>query len=179
MTVLLSDSSTDLVAILDNESLQQLFTASSPMRVTVRETKKVTEFAVEDGTTRSDHTTFNPIEVVVDLFISDELARNGYEAIRQAWRDDVLVTIQTRVSTYPDMMIVDMPHDQSNSGGGSITIPVRMQEWRTYEPQYGELPMRKVANPNQSSTVDKGQAQTTETSAPTKKRASVLYEVLN
>ena len=174
-----STSAQDLVCILDNDSLQQIFTATSPIRVSVRESKKATQFAVEDGSERSDHVVTAATEISFDLFISDDRARNAYEEIRQAWRTNQLVTVQTSVSSYPDMLILDIPHDETQDAGGSIRIPVRMQEWRTYEPQYGELPPAKVKNKNQSSTVQAGQTQTSEASEATRRRGSVLYGVLN
>lgn len=179
MSLFNSTSAQDLVCILDNDNLQQIFTATSPIRVSVRESKKATQFAVEDGSERSDHVVTAATEISFDLFIRDEWARNGYEEIRQAWRENRLVTVQTSVSSYPDMLILDIPHDETQEGGGSIRIPVRMQEWRTYEPQYGELPPAKVKNKNQSSTVQAGQKQTSETSEATRRRGSVLFGVLN
>ena len=182
MTILATSSAADLVAILDNDNLQQLFTATSPMRVSVRESKKATQFAVEDGTTRSDHVTTDAVEISIDLFISDELSRNGYEEIRQAWRDNRLVTVQTKISSYPDMLILEIPLDETPEAGGSIMMPIRMQEWRTYEPQFGALPPQKVKRKEQSSTVAAGQKQTSNTGSTepaTGRRASVLYGVLN
>ena len=182
MTILATSSAADLVAILDNDNLQQLFAATAPMRVSVRESKKATQFAVEDGTTRSDHVTVDAVEISIDLFISDELSRNGYEEIRQAWRDNRLVTVQTKISSYPDMLILEIPHDETPEAGGSIMMPIRMQEWRTYEPQFGALPPQKVKRKEQSSTVAAGQKQTSNAGATepaTERRASVLYGVLN
>lgn len=179
MSIFNATRAQDLVCILDNDDFQQLFTATSPIRVSVRETKKATQFAVEDGTQRSDHVVVDAVEISFDLFINDESARNGYEEIRQAWRENRLVTVQTSVSSYPNMLILEIPHDETQDAGGSIRIPVRLQEWRTYEPQYGELPPAKVKNKNQSSTVQAGQKQTSETSEATRRRSSVLFGVLN
>lgn len=177
--MLFSTSASDLVCILDNDSLEQIFVASSPMRVSVREAKKATQFAVEDGTTRSDHVTTDAVEISIDLFISDERARNGYAEVRQAWLDNRLVTVQTKISSYPDMLILDIPHDETTDTHGSVIMPIRLQEWRTYEPQYGALPPQKVRNKAQSSTVDAGQKQTTEADPATTRRGSVLFGVLN
>ena len=182
MTVLSTTSAADLVAILDNENLQQMFVASAPIGLYVCESKKATQFAVEDGTTRSDHVTTDAIEISFDLFLSDENARNGYEEIRQAWRENRLVTVQTKISSYPDMLILEIPHDETVEGGGSIRVPIRMQEWRTYEPQFGALPPQKVKKAEQSSTVQAGQKQTINTDAEdpaTARRGSVLFKVLN
>lgn len=169
----------DLVCILDNETLQQLFTTASPMRMTVRETKRTTKYPVEDGSTRSDHVIVDPVEISIDLILESEFARDGYEQIRQAWRDNRLVTVQGKVSSYPGMLITEIPHDSSPEYGMGIAMPIRLEEWRSVEPQYADLPPSKVKSPKQASTAKKGQKQAAEADAPTARKASVAYRVFN
>lgn len=169
----------DLVAILDAEDFTQLFTASSPMRVSVREEKKATRFQVEDGSERSDHVVRLATEVAIDLMIEDEDARDGYEQIKQAWMNNRLVIVQTKVTSYESMLIESIPHDEVQEMGGAISMPIRLVEWSTVTPQYGTLPPSKVKSKKQSDTAKGGQKQTTEADAPTTRKASVLYGVFN
>lgn len=170
---------TGLVAILDAESFEQLFTATHPMRVSVLEEKKVTKFQVEDGSTRSDHTVKMATEIGIDLVIEDDFARNMYLQLQQAWRDNKLVIVQTKVASYESMLIESMPHDETTEMGNGISIPIRLTEWRTVTPQYGSLPPSKVASKKQSDTAKQGQKQSSEASAAQTRKASVLYGVLN
>lgn len=179
----------DLVAILDGESYEQLFTAAQPMRVSVRESKRVTKFEVEDGTIRSDHVVDDQIEIAIDLILESQDARDGYQQIRQAKDDNRLVIVQTKVSSYESMLISEMPHDETTELGGAISMPLRLVEWRTVTPQFGALPPSKVMNKAQASTTKSGQKQTTDASDGTTKKAgavlgqnkksSILYRVLN
>lgn len=169
----------DLVCVLDNDTFQQLFASTSPMRMTVRETKRTTKFPVEDGSTRSDHVIVDPIEISIDLIIEDEFARDGYQQIRQAWQDNRLVSVQGKVSSYPNMLITEIPHDESPEYGMGISMPIRLEEWRTVEPQYAALPPSKVKEPKQASTSKKGQKQVTQADAPTTRKASVAYGIFN
>lgn len=169
----------DLVAILDSESFEPLFTAAQPMRVSVRDTKRATKFEVEDGTTRSDHVVQEQIEISIDLILDEEEARDAYQQIKQAKNDNRLVIVQTKVDSYESMLITEIPHDETPELGGSIAMPMRLVEWRTVTPQYGALPPSKVKNKKQASTSKGGQKQTTEADAPTKRKASVLYGVFN
>lgn len=169
----------DIVCILDNENFQQLFSNTSPMRMSVRETRKATTYQVEDGSTRSDHVVIDPVEISIDFIIEDEFARDGYEQIRQAWRDNRLVSVQGKVSSYPNMLIVEMPHDESPDYGMGIAMPIRLIEWRSVEPQYGSLPPTKVKSAKQASTAKQGQKQTTTTDAPSQRKASVAYRIFN
>lgn len=169
----------DLVAILDSESFEQLFTAAQPMRVSVRDTKRATKFEVEDGTTRSDHVVQDQIEISIDLILEDDFARDAYQQIKQAKNDNRLVIVQTKVDSYESMLITEIPHDETVELGGAISIPMRLVEWRTVTPQYGALPPSKVKNKKQASTSKGGQKQATEADAPTTRKASVLYGVFN
>ena len=49
-----NNSNQDLVAILDGKTFRPLFDRASVTSVTVRETSKLTTFAVEDGTQRPE-----------------------------------------------------------------------------------------------------------------------------
>lgn len=168
-----------LVAILDGESFEQLFIAAQPMRVSVRKTKRVTKYEVEDGTVRSDHAVDDQIEISIDIIVEEQDARDTYLQFAQAMAANRLVTVQTKVSSYDSMLISEMPHDETIELGGAISIPLRLVEWRTVSPQYGALPPTKVKNKKQASTSKGGQKQTTEADAPTKRKASVLYGVFN
>lgn len=179
MTDLSKTTAQDLVAILDSESLAQLFTASQPMRVSVREEKRATKFQVEDGGERSDHIVTLATEIVIEIVIQDEDARNGYEQLKQAWSDNRLVTVQTKVSSYPSMLIETVSHDELPELGGAIGMPLRLTEWRGVTPQYGSMPPSKVNNKKQSDTAKGGQKQTTEADAATTRKASILYGVFN
>lgn len=169
----------DLVAILDSESFEQLFTAAQPMRVSVRDTKRATKFEVEDGTTRSDHVVQDQIEISIDLLLQDEDARDAYQQIKQAKNDNRLVIVQTKVDSYESMLITEIPHDETVELGNAISMPMRLVEWRTVTPQYGALPPSKVKNKKQASTSKGGQKQTAEADAPTQRKASVLYGIFN
>lgn len=168
-----------LVAILDSENLEVIFASANPMRISVREEGRATRFQVEDGSERSDHFVQNAIEILADLLIEDEGARDGYEQIRQAYRDHRLVVVQTKVASYESMLIESIPHDEVPELGDAISMPIRLVEWRSVTPQYGSLPPSKVADKKQADTAKGGQKQTTEADPATTKKASVLYGVFN
>lgn len=170
---------TGLVAILDGESFEQLFVSASPMRVSVLEEKKTTKFPVEDGSTRSDHVVQEPRQISIDLMIEDEYARDMYLQVQQAWNDNKLVIVQTKVGSYENMLIETMPHDETPELGNGIAMPIRLSEWRTVTPQYGSLPPTKVASKKQSDTAKQGQKQGQTASQAQTRKASVLYGVFN
>jgi hypothetical protein len=172
------ESAQDLVAILDAQNFQPLFQTANPMQVNVRETAKLTTFAVEDGTRRTDHRVIDPVEISLPLLLVQD-SRNVFEALRQAWLDGTELVVQTKVRSYPRMMISEIPHDETPDQGESIPVAVRLLEVTVITPEYGELPPRKVANKAQASTTKKGNQQTTQTSEANQKKASFLHGVFN
>ena len=173
-----NNSNQDLVAILDGQTFRPLFDRASVTSVTVRETSKLTTFAVEDGTQRTDHRVIDPVEIDLPLLLTEE-TRDLYQQLRAAYLEGRDLIIQTKVGSYPSMMVYEIPHDETPDTGDAIAIAVKLREIMAYTPEFGALPPRKVANPAQSSTVQKGQQQTTESSPSTRRRASVLYGLTN
>lgn len=172
----LSTSTQQRVAILDSVSLQIIFASAEPMRVAVKESKRATKFAVEDGTERSDHVVRELTEIQIDFLLAED-TRNQFETLRQAFDQNKLVTVQTKVRSYENMLIVDLPHDETPELGIAVNVPIRMQEWVEVKPEFGELPPAKVEKKKQSSTVKRGQ-QTSEASGEgTKRKGSVLSGV--
>lgn len=142
------------VQILDS-AFNVLFQSASPMAITTEQDLRATEFPVEDGGTRSDHVVENPKIVTMELVLSSD-ARNEFENIRSALDQKELVTVQTRLTTFNDMLIVSIPTVETADmiEGGTVTI--RLQEWRSIQPEYGEIQQAQVAKPEQSDTVKRG-----------------------
>lgn len=166
-----STSAQERVVILDNETLDVLFDTIHPMRLSVKESKRATKFAVEDGTERSDHVVRELTEITMDIMITDEV-RNTFANLRQAYLSNTLVTVQTKVHSYENMLIVDFPHDETTTFGDAVGVFVRFQEYVSVQPEYGDLPPRRVANPAQSDTVQRGEVTTEE--VPEDRRKSVV-----
>ena len=100
--------------------------------------------------------------------------RNQFESLRQAFEQNKLVTVQTKVRSYENMLIVDVPHNETPELGTAISIPIQLQEWVEVKSAFGELPPEKVANKSQSSTVKRGQQTTRDVDPETKKKAGVM-----
>lgn len=168
--------SQDMIAVLNADDYRQLFPLSHPMKVSVKEISKVLGFIAEDGSEKSDHIVYLPTEIEIPFLLNDDM-RNVYAAFKQAWKTQQSLVIQTKVDTYAGMIIYEMPHDETAEFGNSVTMTVKLRVYETVKPEYGALPPSKVRNKTQASTVKKGQVQTTESSAPTKRKASVLAGV--
>jgi hypothetical protein len=175
-----NQSSQDIVAILDADNFQPLFSGSNIMTATVRESSKLTNWAVEDGTQRTDHRVIDPVSIDLPVLLSDD-TRALFEQLRNAFIDGRNLIVQTKVRSYSDMMIIEMPHDETPEYGEAVPVTVKLQELRVVKPEFGTLPPSRVANKKQASTVSKGNQQSTTAPADgsTQRRASVAYGIFN
>lgn len=168
----------DVVAILDAQNFEVLFDGANPMRLTVRETSKITSWPVEDGTQRTDHRVLDPVEIDLPLLITDD-NKNLFERLRQTFLEGRELIVQTKMRTYEAMMIMDMPHDELPETGDATPVAVKLKEVKVIKPEFGALPPSSVANPAQSSTVNRGGQQTSDTDAATNRKSSTLYGLVN
>ena len=162
------------VEILDNETLQPLWLGSDIMDVQVQETSTPTKYKVEDGTNRNDHIIYNQTEIMMRFTLAGEVSQL-FNAIKQTYTNRDLVTVQTRTDVYADMIVTEIPQEQTGAATDAVTLDIRLSEWREVVPEYGELTQAKVAKPEQSSTVRRGSQATTET--PPAKKQSVLRSI--
>ncbi|WP_237386229.1 phage baseplate protein [Xenorhabdus sp. Sc-CR9] len=163
------------VKIFNVNTFATLFESASPVQVSVRDEHKVTKFQVENGETRSDHIVVAAVEIGMELLLTGEL-KNSFSAMQQAYDTHQLVGIQTRVKTYQPMILVNFFHDEVPEMADAVKLSLRFSEWRTVEPEYGELPPRRVAKKTQSGTVNRGNVQTKDVAGQKK---SVAVKILD
>lgn len=172
----------EVVAILDAESFEVLFDGGHIMALDVLDEKKYTQFQVEDGSSRSDHSIKLPIAITLPFRIAEN-TRVTFENLRQAYLNDRILIVQSRVASYESMVIEAIPHSETVDNLMGVTVDIRLVEWRTVTPVYGELPLGTTRNPAQSSTIPRGQQQTTDAngqaSAESRRKGSVLAGVFN
>ena len=158
------------VAIFNN-ALKPILQTATPMRAAVNETAKLPEHPLENGSTINDHKIFNPVEVEVEMFLKAGEYKNIYQQIRQLYYSAQLVTVQTGVGSYPNMTIASLPHEETPSMFDAITVNVKFKEVRIVSAQSGTLPASSVQQPNNASTVNKGEQQ------PTQAKGSALFGI--
>lgn len=158
------------VAILDAQTFRVLFDSAYPLALSVRDDKKITRFTVEDGTQRSDHAVKLPVEITIELILTDDI-RAQYEQMRDAFLNNREVVVQTKTANYPGMQIETFPNEQSFS---AVNATMTLVEVQFTQPQYGRLPPGSVRNGADSSTLNRGQQQTANGG-----QGSTLFRILN
>lgn len=170
-SLLRSSVAMDVVAIT-GPGFGSMFSAARPLTASVYEDAKLMEHPLETGALIADHIVFQPIEIDLPMACVGEIAyRSTYAAIRGAFNAGLLLTVRTRTGSYPNMVIMEIPHEETPSAFDAIIIRIRLREARFVSPKSG-LSTSQTQNPAQSSTVNRGNQQTTAASAPQTAQAS-------
>lgn len=153
-------SKVDVVQVLDQQTLTQVFSGARPVKAEVRETAQVMKYPVESGVTLSDHRISLPTEISLTCIIPSGQYTQAYPAIRNAWINATLLSVQTRVGTYKNMIIAELPHDEDPDIFSAVTITIKLQEVIMIAPSStataGQLANFSPANPALQNTVNSG-----------------------
>ena len=164
-------AATDTVALLRKSDFMQVVPKARAIRAVIRETAKAMEHPVEDGTTITDHRIIQPVEVELSVILAGEDYRQTYQDLKTLFRTAELLIVQTATDSYQNMLITDMPHDETADMVGAVAVALKLREVKTVKAAYGTLPPRAVQRPIDSSTVKRGEVQTKEATPEQKKQA--------
>ncbi len=158
----------DVVGLFD-EGFAQCFVEARPMKATVKPASKMMEHPVESGTTTDDHRIFLPIEIELSMILSSAAYRDTYSQIQEAYLKNQLFNVQTKASTYPNMLIAEMPHEENADIFDALMLTLKLKEVVFVKAQYEKLPPQKVKDKTHSSTVERGE----QSGKPIKKRSTL------
>jgi len=148
----------DVVGVFD-EGFNQLFVLARPLRVLIRDGSKLMKHPIETGGTIADHRVFEPIGAELHLILDPDEYQNTFQEIKTAHKDNKKLTVQTRVDTYANMVILEVPHDETGDILDTVAVGLKLEEAIFVDPQYAQLPPEKVAKKSNSSTAKTGQKQ--------------------
>lgn len=150
----------DVNAVLNQQTLKQVFKDARPVRASIRETSQVMRYPVETGAVLSDHKIINPNEIIMLFTINSDFYYSAYQEIRTLWLNATLLSVQSRTGTYKNMIIESMPHEEEPDTFNMITIEVRFVEVIFVVPSSTSQPSTLAnfspANPAKSSMVNRG-----------------------
>ena len=149
-------------AAIFNSKLVQVLKTAIPMKLSVKEPSNVPQHPLENGANISDHKIINPVEIDVTLFLNGKEYKSLYQQLRQLFLSSELLTIQTRTSTYKNMTILELPHDETAEMVDAIVTQVRFKEVRfTVPATSGALPATSVFGLPDQDTINSGTQNTT------------------
>jgi hypothetical protein len=132
------------------------------------------EHPLETGATITDHRIILPVNIELSLILASEDYRAVYQQVRDLFNKGDLLTVQTRVDSFPSMLIEKMPHDETPELYDGVALALSLKEAHFVTPQFSAL---KVARPKDSNTKARGQQQPTETPPAAGRRTSVLGSI--
>ena len=158
----------DVVAVLDSK-FRQVFEKARAVKATIVRASKAMEHPLETGATVTDHRIVLPVNVELSLILASEDYRAVYQQVRDLFVKGELLTVQTRVDSFPSMLIEKMPHDETPEMFDGVALALSLKEAQFVQPQFSTV---KVEKPKNSTTVKRGQQQPTE--SPPQRKASIL-----
>lgn len=169
----------DVVAVLAAD-FTQVFPTAKMIKVTIGRGSKAMEHPLETGAVVTDHRIVLPVTAELYVVIAGSDYRAAYQQIGDLFKRGELLTVQTRVDSFPSMIIEKMPHDETGDMIDGVAVAISLKEAQFVASQYSALttktvPASKVARPKDASTVNRGQQQPKAT--PPERKGSVLAEV--
>lgn len=161
----------DVVAVLDADYVQ-VFEKARAVKATVMRGSRAMEHPLETGATITDHRVILPVVVELSMILSSEDYPAVYRQVCELFLAGRLLTVQTRVDSFPSMLIEKMPHDETPEMLDGVALVLTLKEALFVQPQYSTV---KVEKPKNSATVKQGQKQPTE--APPERKKSILGSI--
>ena len=163
----------DQVQILD-QNYNLVFPDAIPMKAVVKEHARAMEHPLETGSIITDHRIILPVEIEIPLIITAQNYQATYQIIKQLFLSSTLLMVQTRTSVYPNLMIKDMPHEETPDMFNAVTLALTFKEVLFAVPVSNFAP----ADPTKADAVVQGQQQAT-TYTPSSSYAPDIQTTLN
>lgn len=166
-----STAAIDVVAVLDAD-LNQVFGDARPVKASFTEDSKQMEHPLETGVQVTDHRVIQPIEITLTCMLVGDEYRQIYRQIKDIFNRGDLLTVQSRVESYPSMLVLSMPHDEPADIQDGAMMVVKLREAKFVEAQFTDTKPVAAAKTKNSGTVKRGEQKATET--PPARRQSTL-----
>ena len=161
-SALIPSASADVVAVFETETGRQVFPDARPLKVVVSESAQLMAHPVENGFSIVDHRIILPIGLSLNLLLESATYRATYEEIRRLFRESVNLTVQTKTSTYENLYLQEIPHEEDPALFDTVAMVIQLVETLIATVQIQDLPAGAVSNAIDQSTVDRGEQTTTE-----------------
>lgn len=118
----------DVVAVLDQETFQQIFHEARPMKARIFERAQIMKHPVEQGTQLADHRVIEPRRIELLMVVPSQDYSSAFQQIRSAWSNSTLLTVQTKAAVYQNMVIQGLPREEEPEKFDITVISLQMEE---------------------------------------------------
>lgn len=146
----------DIVGIYNGNT--QVFQKGRPLKASIREPSKIMKHPAETGVTLADHQIIEPVQIDLPIMIPSQYYVATYQQIIAARNTATLLSVKTPVNLYQNMIIADVPHEESPEHYNAIIIYLKLEQILFEIPGATQtLPTNySPANPANSNTVQSG-----------------------
>ncbi len=152
MGIFFPTPSADVVGVFDSQ-FRQVFINARPMKASVRENSRTMEHPLENGQVISDYRILLPIDIDLPMIVSAAFYRDTYAQIRQLFNSAELLQVQTRATNYGNMIIAEMPHEETPEFYDVLTINLHFRQVQIVQASSSFSP----ADPTEVSTQQRGE----------------------
>jgi hypothetical protein len=142
----------DQIAIFDS-SFSQVMALARPMRGEYLPRAKVMEHPLETGQIISDYKVILPTEIGLRMFVILGDYTNVYQEIKKLFENSELLTIQSKVNVFDNMIISEMPHEERPETFDAIILYIKFKQVQTVS----QTPSFAAESAADSNTQDIGQ----------------------
>lgn len=151
MPIILFPSSADVVGIFD-QSFNQLIPNARPLKAAIRQNARPMEHPLESGQIITDYRIILPVEIEIPFMVAPDFYQDTYQQIQTLFVNSELLFVQTLSDLYQNMIIAEMPHEESPHFYNSLRLYVRFKQVQVVVAQTTFAP----ADPVDQNTVNRG-----------------------
>ncbi len=122
----------------------------------IDDTATVMEHPLENGSVISDHVVFNPRKATLSVLIDDD-DNESLAEVNEYYENSTLLKLKAKGEMCPNMIICAKPFKLNSSYYDKTSYSLSFKAVQIAESQYAKIPVDKVQNPENSSTVSLGQ----------------------
>ena len=169
MTIETATRAVDVVGVYDVD-FNQVFPDARPLKASVSDEATFFKHPLESSATRTDHIIFQPIKITMSVMMSGDDYKSVYQQIKQIYRNQIQLIVQTKTDTYEDIYIQSIPHEESPENYDSIIMNLALEETKVAVTEITFAPESEADN----DTTSRGQQEPETPSNVQEQRGSTL-----
>lgn len=126
------------------------------MYAEVKESSRVMEHPLENGSVVADHQVQMPVEIRLQIVMPYYLYDDIVEELRRLKQNGTLVSVHCRGGVYTDMVFVDIPHNERAENVSRLSFDCTLRQAMLVSGEEVTLTEADVQQPANSSTVKSG-----------------------
>jgi hypothetical protein len=160
----------DVIGVYD-QNFNQVFKNARPMKAVIKPAYQNMTQPLETGAVTTDHRIILPVEIELSVVIQGTDYKNTYQIIKNYAQNGTLLIVQTKTDIYRNQIFIERFHEESADMLNTVAMAIKMIEVLIVSTQITTVPK----NPTDSSTVNRGNVQSSTPNQNQQNETSALY----